>query len=191
MNKQTAFSLVEITLTLTIIILLLAYFYHRGHSVSTTARIKNIFNDFYDVTTAIYSYQERYNALPGDVNGNNKIDGAFDSSQDGDESRLFWLHLRQAGLIRGDSNSQQQPTHVFGGLIGVATRISTGKKQGIAGLFVGFSKIPRKIVVMIETQADDGYPNTGSIQAHRLVAGQTILIQDYSETGLYNVYFAL
>lgn len=191
MNKQNAFSLVEIILTLIIIILLLAYFYHRGHSVSTNAKLKNLSNEFHGVTAAIYSYQERYNALPGDVNGNNKIDGSFDSTQDGDEPRLFWLHLRQAGLIRGNPNNQQQPTHVLGGLIGVATHITTGKNQGIAGLFVGFSKIPQKIAMMIETQTDDGHPNTGSIQAHRLVAGQTIIIPDYSETGLYNVYFAL
>jgi hypothetical protein len=155
------------------------------------AKLKNLENEFNGISAAIYQYQDKYRALPGDINRNGQIEGAFDSNQTDDESCLVWLHLRQTGLIAGDPHDQQQPRNVFGGLIGIATGISTGQNRGIPGLFIGFTKVPKKYVLMVEQRADDSFPDQGQIQAHYLVSGIAIPVKDYSQEGFYNLYLTL
>lgn len=147
MKKQAGITLVEIAIVLVIIGLLLGGVL-KGQEIITNAKIKNLENDFNGITAAIYSYQDRYRALPGDDkradkrfgatiigtklgNGNGKIEGAFnDSVTDGvdlgtssKESRYFWLHVRSASLIKGevDPNAIYLPNNAFGGIIGVSS----------------------------------------------------------------------
>lgn len=130
MKKQAGITLVEIAIVLVIIGLLLGGVL-KGQEIITNAKIKNLENDFNGITAAIYSYQDRYRALPGDDkrahtrfpdfdttkdgDGNGKIEGAFneginpsDNVDNGDktdiESRKFWLHLRSASLIKGEAD---------------------------------------------------------------------------------------
>ena len=190
MKKQTAFTLLEIAIILVIIGWFLGGIL-KCQCIVQSAKIKNLENDFQGITAAIYTYQDKYQVLPGDINGNGKIDSAFDSTKNHDESRLFWLHLRRAGLVAGNPNDQQQPINAFHGLTGVSTDISTGKKNGIAGLFVGFTNVPKDVAIIIESRSDDEKPNTGFIQAHRIVAGVAIPVEDYSGNGPYNLYIGL
>jgi len=207
MNRQTGFTLVEIAIVMVIIGLLLGGVL-KGQEIVTNAKIKKLENDVSGITGAIYSYQDRYRAIPGDDsranlrfgldaakkgNGDGVVAGDFDSTTDSDESRLFWLHLRNAGIIAGGADETQQPFNAFNGLTGVSTGaiITNG---GIPGLFVGFSQIPQNIAQIVDSRSDDGFEATGSIQAvlEQGGAGGDAGSADYSQKGsLYKLYFAL
>ncbi len=205
MNRQTGFTLVEIAIVMVIIGLLLGGVL-KGQEIITNAKIKKLENDVSGITAAIYSYQDRYRALPGDDsradsrftltaakkgNGDGVVAGDFDSITDTDESRLFWLHLRNAGLVAGGADETQQPFNAFNGLTGVSTGavITNG---GIPGLFVGFSQIPQNIAQMVDSRSDDGLEAGGSVQAVLEGAAAAAGGTDYSQKGsLYKLYFAL
>ncbi len=203
MKKQFGFTLVEIAIVLVIIGLLLGGVL-KGQELINNAKAKNIENEVTNIRTAIYSYQDRYRALPGDDNkadrftgittctdncgnSNGTIEGVFNSSTDNVESRLFWLHLRNAGLIEGATNDQAQPNNVFNGLIGISSETLTG--VNIPGIYIGFSNIPANIAIIIESRLDDGKPNSGSIQANKNADGSAV--SSYTEGELYRLYFAL
>jgi prepilin-type N-terminal cleavage/methylation domain-containing protein len=199
MKHQSGFTLVEIAIVLVIIGLLLGGVL-KGQQIITNAKVSNVEKEFNSVSVAIYNYQDRYRALPGDDkkadtrfglgttkkgNGNWKVDGGvFDVSTGDVEPRLFWLHLRNAGLITGptDDNGLEQPMNSFNGVVGVATSVAN-----IPGLFVGFSNIPSDIALFIDTRNDDGTPDKGSVQATLGATTPT----DYTGTGLYSIYYAM
>lgn len=207
MRQQAGFTLVEIAIVLVIIGLLLGGVL-KGQEIITNAKIKNLESDFNGISAAIYSYQDRYRAIPGDDkntetrwgstvtkgDGNSKIASGstihkFDSTTTGEESRLFWLHLRNAGLVTGAKTSQDQPLNAFGGITGVSNDSLTNSAKGttIPGLFVGFTQIPGNIAVILETQSDDQAADLGSIRSDQA---------DYATTNgsslvLHKLYFAL
>jgi hypothetical protein len=119
--------------------------------------------------------------------GDRKIGGDFDDDGTGTvESRLFWSHLRAAGLIAGGITDTLQPGNSFNGLVGV----STGDVANIKGLFVGFSNLSKEIASMVDERGDDGIPKTGSIQATKSGVPGTV-IDDYTTDQLYDLYFTL
>lgn len=202
MKKQFGFTLVEIAIVLVIIGLLLGGVL-KGQEIINNARARNIENEVNSIKAAIYTYQDRYRAFPGDDkkadrfknvgsssvgNSNGKIEGNFNSTTDKDESRLFWLHLRKAGLIAGDTNDKTQPNNVFGGLIGISSEDLNGVT--IPGVYIGFSNIPANIAIIIESHLDDGKPDSGSIQANKNDDGATAG-GNYTEGELYRLYFSL
>lgn len=216
MKKQAGITLVEIAIVLVIIGLLLGGVL-KGQEIITNAKIKNLENDFNGITAAIYSYQDRYRALPGDDkradkrfkvdgttilvgNGNGKIEGAFnegvidgiDNGQATGESRLFWLHLRSASLIKGEpittTGDIYLPTNAFNGIIGVSSDTSaTPKPTNMSGIYVGFSQIPLNVAVIIESRSDDNIPDRGSIQTDVTGTGDYTTIPDAE----INMYFTL
>ena len=173
-------------------------------------------NDFNGISAAIYSYQDRYRRLPGDDSGAGRFDtvtegttgsgdangvlaGTFDSTENGDESRLFWLHLRAAGLVAGESNISdanndspyQQPLNAFGGISGVSTDASEGgsvSDVALPGLFVGYTLIPQDIAVILETRTDDGQSDRGSLQSDDASTGNNYTSDN---NPLIEMYFAL
>ena len=180
-RRQSGFTLVEIAIVLVIIGLLIGGVL-KGREMITNAKIKRIENDFSGVSAAIYAYQDRYGVLPGDDptastrfsgtwagtdngNGNGNIDGSWTSTNNANESRKIWKHLRGAGLIAGpvdNSNvSYQQPSNSFGGLIGVQLNA-----YNLSGHNVVFGEIPGDIAQILEARGDDSVPSRGSIQAH-------------------------
>jgi len=206
MKKQSGFTLVEIAIVLVIIGLLLGGVL-KGQEIINNARAKNIENEFSSIKAAIYTYQDRYRTFPGDDKKADRftdiddcsdsdlcgdsdgiIEGDYDSTTDNDESRLFWLHLRNASLIAGATTDQDQPNNVFGGLIGISTTLN-GAGVTISGVYIGFSNIPANIAVIIESRIDDGAPNAGSIQAHK--NDGTSASGNYTEGELYRLYFTL
>ncbi len=179
--RQSGFTLVEIAIVLVIIGLLLGGVL-KGREMITNAKIKRIENDFAGVSAAIYAYQDRYGVLPGDDpaassrfagtwngsdngNGNGNISGGWSSTNNSNESRKIWKHLRGAGLIAGpvdsSSASYQQPSNSFGGLVGVDLNV-----YNLSGHNVVFGEIPGDIAQILEARGDDGVPASGSIQAH-------------------------
>ncbi|MEN8215955.1 MAG: type II secretion system protein [Pseudomonadota bacterium] len=201
MKKQAGFTLVEIAIVMVIIGLLLGAVL-KGQEMITNARAKNIENEFNGIVAAIYSYQDRYRALPGDDgkadrfsniadctnlcgNGDGTIDGVFDSTTANVESRLLWLHLRNAGLVTGATDDQAQPSNTLTGIIGVSTGAA-----GISGTFVAFTKIPQNIALIIEARLDDGKSASGRIRG--LKNDDSADAGDYADASeLYDLYFAL
>ena len=180
-RKQSGFTLVEIAIVLVIIGLLVGGVL-KGREMITNAKIKRIENDFSGVSAAIFAYQDRYGVLPGDDpaassrfsgtwrsadngNGNGNISGGWSSTNNGQESRKIWKHLRGAGLIAGPVDntdaSYQQPSNSFGGLVGVDLNLNN-----LSGHNIVFGEIPGDIAQILESRGDDGNPSTGSIQSH-------------------------
>lgn len=183
-TKQAGFTLIEVAIVLVIIGLLLGGVL-KGQELIEQAKIKNVINDFNGTTAAFYSYQDRFNALPGDDpraatrwigvlgdgsnatagNGNGIIQGEFESVTDGNEVRLFWQHLRLAGFAKGDiatsAVSQTQPRNKFNGQLGVED-----SGLGVSGLILCQSNLPAKTAESVDAQFDDGEGNTGSMMAN-------------------------
>src|SRR4051812_37609664 len=135
-SKAKGFTLVEIAIVLVIIGLLLGGIL-KGQEMITQAKIKNSIADFSGISAAYHGYQDRYRAIPGDdanaatrwsgaaisatagEAGNGRIQGLYNSATTGDESRLWWDHLRRSGFVAGSGTTQ--PTNAFTGMIGVQT----------------------------------------------------------------------
>ena len=172
-QRQSGFTLIEIAIVLVIIGLLLGGIL-KGQELITQARIRNVANDFQSVTAAINLYQDRYRALPGDDagakarwstttsgNGNGEIAGDYNSTTDTDESRLFWQHLRLAGLVGGAATDLAQPANTASGITGVQNNA-----QGLNSLVVCSNNLSGKIAQAIDSQFDDGNATTGSVRGN-------------------------
>lgn len=177
-HHQRGFTLIEIAIVLVIIGLLLGGVL-KGQELINQAKIKNVANDLNGVTVAVYAYQDRYKRLPGDDPGTNtrwagftqgdgsNVIGAANTgySIDGvaSENRLFWAHLRKAGLIAGDSSTLAaavpQPLNASGGIMGVQH-----SGLGLNGPIVCTGSLPGKIAQAVDSQFDDGNAITGSVR---------------------------
>ena len=170
-RHQSGFTLIEIAIVLVIIGLLLGGIL-KGQELITQGRIRNVSNDFQSMTAAINLYQDRYRALPGDDvgantrwssttagNGNGVIAGDYNTTTSTDESRLFWQHLRLAGLVGGATTDVTQPANAASGITGVQ---NTG--MGLSSLVICSNNLPAKIAQAIDSQFDDGNATTGSVR---------------------------
>jgi prepilin-type N-terminal cleavage/methylation domain-containing protein len=210
MKQQQGFTLVEIAIVLVIIGLLLGGVL-KGQEIITNAKVKNLENSVDGLAAAIYSYQDRYRAYPGDDNkadrfpglatsqngnGDGIIAGTFNTVAATQESSKLWLHLRNSGLVSGDIDpaaandaAYLNPRNAFGGVTGAATSGIAGGAGGatpvqkIIGTYVGFTNIPNAIAIILETRADDSEVAKGSIQSNQT---------DYkTATNLHELYFAI
>lgn len=168
-KAQSGFTLVEIAIVLVIIGLLLGGVL-KGQELITQAKIKNIANDFNGVMAAVYAYQDRYRALPGDdKNAATRWSGTTSGGGDGlvadsgtvtNETLLFWQHLRAAGLIAGGATDSSPPINAANG----KTIVYTGALK-LGGLSVCSDLLPGKIAGAIDSQMDDGDPSKGQVRA--------------------------
>lgn len=192
MKKQTGFTLIELAIVLVIIGLLLGGVL-RGQELINSAKVKNMARDFQNVQVYIYGYQDKFKALPGDdaavgthltgatpanvgTLGNGVIQGNWDTTTDGDESCVFWQHVRLAGLAPGPTivscaaGNTYQPRNADGGLIGVQSVAGFTDITGMTGAYVVCSdSILGKFAKQLDITLDDGVGNTGSVRVQ--VAG--------------------
>lgn len=187
-KQQSGFTLVEIAIVLVIIGLLLGGVL-KGQELVNSAKVKNLANDFRGISSFVYAYQDRFRAMPGDdpaanthinggVNattpagtlGNARINGAWNSVTQSDESYLFWQHVRLAGLATGTptvGNADYIPRNAEGGVIGITgDPVLTAPATPYPGtFFVCSAGIQGRYVRQIDTTIDDGNPQTGSVRA--------------------------
>ena len=170
-RHQSGFTLIEIAIVLVIIGLLLGGIL-KGQELITQGRIRNVANDFQAMTAGINLYQDRYRSLPGDDaganarwntttsgNGDGQIAGAYNTTTSTDESRLFWQHLRLAGLVGGATTDVTQPANSASGITGVQNG-----GMGLSSVVVCSNNLPAKIAQAIDSQFDDGNAMTGSVR---------------------------
>ena len=167
MKKQAGFTLIEIAIVLVIIGLLLGGVL-KGQEMITNSKIKRTSNDYNGVAAAVYSYLDRYSALPGDdVNaagrwglGAGDGDGVIENAA---ERALVWSHLRASGLIAGTGDNN--PIHAFGGEI-----IVQDGGYGLASTTICMNSMSGKIGDILDMQLDDGVFNTGEMRASAVYA---------------------
>ena len=206
---QKGFTLVEIAIVLVIIGLLLGGIL-KGQEMITQAKIKNVIADMSGVSAAMYGYQDRYRALPGDdkaAGGASGRWGTAATSGDGNgviagkwteaakESTHFWDHLRRAGFVSG--SGAENPFNAVSGKMGVQT--GDGAGDGALGeaantkMFVGLimctGNLPDKIAISVDSQMDDGIGNRGSVRAQKQASPNPDLTSKggadtYSEDGV-------
>ena len=164
MKKQAGFTLIEIAIVLVIIGLLLGGVL-KGQEMITNSKIKRTSNDYNGVAAAIYSYLDRYSAMPGDdPNANGRwslVDGDGDGQIDGAEQPDVWEHLRASGLVAGTGTTA--PNHAFGGRIGVRDN-QGGGAAGLNGTVICMADMPGKIGEILDRQLDDGNPVAGEFR---------------------------
>ncbi|MBI5786350.1 MAG: prepilin-type N-terminal cleavage/methylation domain-containing protein [Rhodocyclales bacterium] len=189
-NQQSGFTLVEIAIVLVIIGLLLGGVL-KGQELINSAKVKNLANDFRNIATFVYAYQDKFRALPGDdanvanhvVGGtaaatpaatlaNGRINGGWNSQLATDESVLFWQHVRLAGLATGttvigaltlaDPYVQQ---NADSGRIGVTgDAVFGGAPAWTSNFFVCSSNIQGRFARQLDTTIDDGITTTGTLR---------------------------
>ncbi|HEY7237725.1 MAG TPA: prepilin-type N-terminal cleavage/methylation domain-containing protein [Burkholderiales bacterium] len=208
-KSQKGFTLVEIAIVLVIIGLLLGGIL-KGQEMITQAKIKNVIADITGVSAAMYGYQDRYRALPGDDkgatrwtsgggaapgNGNGVIEGTYNSAAVL-ESLNFWDHLRRAGFVGGQGT--ENPFNAVSGKMGVQTGDGTGPTPGgvlavaapateqFTGLILCSANLPDKIAVSVDAQMDDGKGSTGAVRGQKGGGNPAIaaVAQDYTEDGV-------
>ena len=191
-NKQSGFTLVEIAIVLIIIGLLLGGVL-KGQELIGSAKVKNLANDFRSIPLAIYAYQDKFKAIPGDdasvdtrmsgatkatpttTLGNGIINGDWNSTTSTEESYLFWQHIRLAGLAQGSTstgsdaylpkNSESGRIGVEAGSSGLIGASSDGSIPALGGAYVVCSaNIPGKLAKQLDSTLDDGVTNSGSLR---------------------------
>jgi prepilin-type N-terminal cleavage/methylation domain-containing protein len=205
MIKRTSsgFTLIEIAIVLVIIGLLLGGVL-KGQELINGAKVKNLATDFRNIPLFIYTYQDKYKALPGDdANaaahltgataattpaggiGNGIINGNWDSVTASDESVLFWQQIRLAGLASGETTvstaagNTYLPTNAAGGRIGITN--ATAANQPIAGLngshILCSGGIAGKFAKQLDNTLDDGNTAAGSMMIMAEPAAHPAAIQ--------------
>jgi prepilin-type N-terminal cleavage/methylation domain-containing protein len=202
-KKERGFTLVEIAIVLVIIGLLLGGIL-KGQEMITQAKIKNVIADMSGVSAAMYGYQDRYKALPGDDNkagtasgrwgaaaGNGNGDGIVNGkwTEAAKESRYYWDHLRRAGFISGSGD--ENPFNAVSGKMGVqsangvdATGVLGDGTTTFTSLILCSGNLPDKVAISVDAQMDDGLGKKGSVRAIKNAADIGATAEDYSEDGV-------
>lgn len=188
-NKQTGFTLIELAIVLVIIGLLLGGVL-KGQELINSAKVKNMASEMKNIQVYLYSYQDKFKALPGDDksavthvaattngDGDGEIDGPWNATT-AVESYNFWQHVRLAGLAAGSTdaaltNTSYLPTNNEGGPVGIQSK-PQNTITGLSGSYAVCSGgIVGKIAKQLDAQMDDGDTTKGSVMVAASVSGTT------------------
>lgn len=173
LNNQKGFTLVEIAIVLVIIGLLLGGVL-KGQQLIANARIKSLVSHANSLSAAIYAYQDRYKALPGDdPRATTNLPGASvgclaaDLVNGGGNGEIgeYWAaaeHLACAGLITGTYNGTSDfITSPYGTNVIVYNETISGKRGNV----IRYYNLPANVAQAFDAMLDDGVYNTGVVRA--------------------------
>ena len=206
-RRQSGFTLIEIAIVLVIIGLLLGGIL-KGQELINSARVKNLASDFRNIPVFIYGYQDKFKALPGDDknaaahvgtatftpgagDGNGLIGGNWNDPKTAttSESVLFWQHVRAAGLAPGPTDltaGDFEPNNALGGRIGIqSAKPFTTMNSGT--YFICSEGISGKFAKQLDSQLDDGAPDTGAMQGGATANGTAAASSAWVDTNNYTV----
>ena len=198
-KHQGGFTLVEIAIVLVIIGLLIGGVL-KGQELIYNQKVKSTYDAYRQYTAAMYGYQDRYKALPGDDanattrgvqvaagdpaivngNGNGVITGAGTTCATAaigpaTEVCQATYQLRLAGFLSGQGTiSTTQP---FGGVVTLVT--PTNIAGFTASTSICWNSLPNKAAQQIDQSYDDGRATTGSMRG---TADYTTLIATVPNT---------
>jgi prepilin-type N-terminal cleavage/methylation domain-containing protein len=180
LKNQKGFTLVEIAIVLVIIGLLLGGVL-KGQQLIENTKYKNFVQQINGYRSAVYSFQDRYKALPGDFalattkltapsgvtivngNGNGAIEGGYCDAAN-EESCIVWQHLILAGFLGGDASQTgtgARKTHTYGGFI---SSISTGTwANNRNDMKILMNGVPGKVAQRYDDEFDDGNATSGDV----------------------------
>jgi prepilin-type N-terminal cleavage/methylation domain-containing protein len=169
-NLQRGFSLVEAAIVLVIVGLLIGGIL-RGQELIASARVRNVIDQVRAVQVAYYGFQDRYNALPGDLTVtqagmiNSKAAAAVLGAGDGwvpiGDSQQFFNNIAQAGFLTcaqcmapqgaaSNPTANFSPTNLFGQPIGFVFP-SAVPTSNAAGTFYLSSQVNEGPKAMVTT----------------------------------------
>lgn len=187
-NNEKGFTLVEIAIVLVIIGLLLGGVL-KGQQMIANAKIKSLVTHANGLAAAIYSYQDRYKALPGDdPRATTNLPGATGGCaaanlvNGGGNGQIgeYWAapeHLACAGFITGTYNgTSEYILSPYGTNVIIYYETVSGK----TGNDIRYFNLPADVAQAFDAAIDDGVYNTGVVRAGAdYVAGTVIATTAY------------
>jgi prepilin-type N-terminal cleavage/methylation domain-containing protein len=184
MKKQSGFTLIELAIVLVIIGLLLGGVL-KGQELINSAKVKNMATDFRNAQVQIYSYQDKFRALPGDdraatnhvgASNNGNGDGVISGSWNATTGETFdyWQHVRLAGLATGPTittDATYLPTNAEGGRIGVQSNPDNTIANLKGSYAICSAGILGKFAKQLDTALDDGNTAGGNVMVASDVDG--------------------
>jgi prepilin-type N-terminal cleavage/methylation domain-containing protein len=165
-RNEKGFTLVEIAIVLVIIGLILGAIL-KGQAMIDNAKIKRVKSDVDGIVAAVFSYQDKYNYLPGDDPKNQfglgavgDADGTFDAA----EYAMVWRDLIAAGFVSGDSSQTTENLVAKASPYGGRYLFRYTGALGRNHVFV--DNIPSETAQSLDEKYDDGTFNTGDIRAN-------------------------
>jgi prepilin-type N-terminal cleavage/methylation domain-containing protein len=178
LRSKSGFTLIELAIVMVIIGLLLGAIL-KGQEMIKNAKIKRIKSDIDNIISASYSYQDRYNYLPGDDPTDRSVappvgfnatscgggngNGLF---SDATEETCFWQELAGAGFISGDPTIHTESIVAKKNPYGIAYVVRYGTHGNKTGNYIQTTLL-NEIIYYLDTKYDDGVYNTGNIQSNR------------------------
>lgn len=184
--KTSGFTLVEIAIVMVIIGLLLGGAL-KGQQMIENARYKAFQSELNELRAAVFSFQDMYGYLPGDmptnklkillpdakrpnngshgnVLGDGKVNGGYCTEGSQEESCFVFNHLRQAGLIGGDPSLTHEAAKFDTPAGGYYESISTGNwVNGKNQLKILTREVPGNIAQRLDAETDDGDGTSGDV----------------------------
>ena len=187
-QRHSGFTLVEIAIVLVIIGLLLGGIL-KGQELITNAKVRNLADQQNAIKAAVYAFQDRFRALPGDYSqasvnlptgtGTPPINGDGNAQITGDERVNAWNHLTLSGLISCSQcsaipaagsvpNQNNSPLNAFNGVMEIeydGNYNNNGAAIGpVRNNLKSGKQIPANILAEVDRKIDDGNPQGGELR---------------------------
>lgn len=169
---RKGFTLVELSIVLVIIGLLIGGVL-KGKAMIDNTKVKRVKSDIDSIVAAVYGYQDRFGAFPGDDavartlggvaipagNGNGLYDVAAE------QQVQVWRAMIGAELIAGDATQTTELTLAKRTPYGGTYRFRSGTIGNKNGNYFDIDNMPSNVIQELDRKYDDGIWNTGDIQS--------------------------